>query len=308
MAFVTRMHRFAHRYFALAVLACSCSAALAEHYRLPLLVTSTMPGTSQGVLRIVNGSGESGSVEIHAIDDAGTRFGPATFTLNAGTAVEFDASELASGNAMKGLSPGLGTLPGDVRLEIETDLAIVPSAYVRAANGSLSAMHDTVRAGVAAGGGGGYRYEVPIFNAASDVTQESRLRLINPGGQPAAVTIEGRDDTGAQATGGTVRLTLPGGGARTLTAQQLEAGDAAAMGQTDQADPTHQTDQADGPEAASVTGQLGAGIGRWRLSVSSDRRIQVVNIVSASAGLVVHAAASNLEFVGNFSRGHALRD
>ncbi len=299
MASVTRMHRFAHRYFALAVLACWCSAALAEHYSLPLFVTSTMPGTAQGVLRIVNGSGESGSVEIHAIDDAGTRYGPAAFTLNAGRAVEFDASDLASGNAMKGLSPGLGTLSGDVRLEIETVLQIVPSAYVRAADGSLSAMHDTVRAGVAAGGGGGYRYEVPIFNAASDVTQESRLRLINPGGEPAAITIEGRDDTGAQATGGTVRLTLPGGGARTLTAQQLEAGDAGAM---------DQANQPGQPEAAALAGQLGAGVGRWRLFVSSDRRIQVVNIVSASAGLVVHAAASNLEFVGNFSRGHALRD
>ncbi len=308
MASVTRMHRFAHRYFALAVLACSCSAALAEHYTLPLFVTSTMPGTAQGVLRIVNGSEESGSIEIHAIDDAGTRFGPATFTLNAGTAVEFDASDLATGNAMKGLSPGLGTLPGDVRLEIETEFQILPLAYVRAADGSLSAMHDTVRAGVAAGGGGGYRYEVPIFNAASEVTRESRLRLINPGDQPAAVTIEGRDDTGAQATGGTVRLTLPGGGARTLTAQQLEAGDTGAMGQPGQPGQLNQPNPPGQPEVAAFAGQLGAGVGRWRLSVSSDRRIQVVNIVSASAGLVVHAAASNLEFVGNFSRGHALRD
>ena len=239
------------------------SAALAEHYTLPLFVTSTAPGTAQGVLRIVNGSGESGSVEIHAIDDAGTRYGPAAFTLNAGRAVEFDASDLASGNAMKGLSPGLGTLPGDVRLEIGTALQIVPSAYVRAADGTLSAMHDTVRAAAAAGAGGGYRYEVPIFNAASEVTQESRLRLINPGDRAAAVIIEGRDDTGAAATGGTVQLTLPAGGARTLTAQQLEAGDTAAM---------------------ALTGQLGAGVGRWRLTVASDRPVRVVNVVSAASG------------------------
>lgn len=81
--------------------------------------------------------------------------------------MEFDAAELASGNAMKGLPEGLGTLSGDVRLEIETELQIVPSAYVRAADGTLNAMHDTVRAGVAAGGGGGYHYRVPIFNAAA---------------------------------------------------------------------------------------------------------------------------------------------
>ena len=227
------------------------------------------------MLRILNDTEEFGSVEIYAIDDAGTRTGPATFTLNAFTALEFDASELASGNAMKGLSTGLGTLSGDVRLEIETELQIVPSAYVRAADGTLSAMHDTVRAGTAAGGGGGYRYLVPIFNAASEVTQVSRLRLINPGDQPAAIMIEGRDDTGAAATGGTVELTLPAGRARTLSAQQLEAGDTGAVSQTDA---TGQTGQ------AGLTGRLGAGVGRWRLSVSSDRWIQVVNVVSATSG------------------------
>lgn len=262
------MHRFLRRISVLAALVLWGSAALAGHYTLPLFVASTMPGAAQGLLRIVNGSAETGSVEIRAVDDAGVRYGPAAFTLNGGTAVEFDASDLASGNAMKGLSPGLGTLTGDVRLQIETDLAIVPLAYVRAADGTLSAMHDTVRAGAAAGDGGGYRYEVPIFNAASDVTQESRLRLINPGDQAAAITIGGRDDTGAEATGGTVRLTLPAGGARTLTAQQLEAGDTA------------------------LTGQLGAGVGRWRLSVSSDRRIEVVNIVSASAGYLLNLSTT----------------
>ena len=214
------------RFAALATLALWGSPTLAERYTLPLFVTSTTAGATQGVLRILNDTGESGSVEIHAIDDAGTRFGPATFTLNAWTAVEFDASELASGNAMKGLSTGVGTLSGDVRLVIETELQIVPSAYVRAADGTLSAMHDTERASVSAGGGNGYRYVVPIFNSASDVTQ-------------------------------------------TLTAQQLEAGDTAAMGQTGQ---------------AGLTGRLGAGVGRWRLSVSSDRSIHVVNVVSATSG------------------------
>ena len=53
--------------------------------------------------------------------------------------MEFGAADLVSGNAMKGLFEGLGTLSGDVRLEIETVLQIVPSAYVRAADGTLGA-------------------------------------------------------------------------------------------------------------------------------------------------------------------------
>ena len=266
--------------------------ALAEHYTIPLLVSAPTTGAPQGVLRILNGTDESGTVEIHAVDDAGTRSGPATFTLNASAAAQFTATDLQSGNATLGLTGGIGTDAGDARLEIETDLSIVPLAFVRAADGTLSAMHDTVRElNVDEFGydtGHQYRYNVPIFNSASDVTQVSRLRLINPGDAAAAVTIEGRDDSGAEATGGSVQLTLAAGGAQTLTAQQLEAGDTAIMG------------------------QLGAGTGKWRLAVSSDQPLQVVNIVAASAGYwnnlsttaVPGAAPADLEsfnerFVGN---------
>ena len=233
--------------------------ALAEHYTVPLLVPAGTSGEPQGVVRILNATDESGTVEIYAIDDAGTRSGPATFTLNASAAVQFTATDLASGNATLGLTGGIGSTVGDARLQIETDLSIVPLAFVRAADGTLSAMHDTVRSASVAGSDA-YTYEVPIFNPASDVTQVSRLRLINPGDAAAAVTIGGRDDSGAVATGGQVTLTLAAGGAQTLTAQQLEAGDTA------------------------ITGRLGAGTGKWRLTVMSDRPLQVVNIVAATAG------------------------
>ncbi|MCY4598915.1 MAG: hypothetical protein OXF27_03230, partial [Acidobacteria bacterium] len=234
-------------------------AARGEHYALPLLVTPGTSGDPQGMLRILNGTAESGTVEVYAIDDAGTRTGPATFTLNASAAAEFTATDLQSGNASLGLSGGIGTDMGDVRLLIDTDLEIVPLALVRAADGTQSAMHDTVRA-ASTDGSGQYAYEVPVFNPSTEMIQVSRLRLINMGDAEAAVTIGGRDDTGAAATGGDVTLTLAGGGAKTLTAQQLEAGD------------------------GSVTGRLGAGTGKWRLSVSSDRPLQVVNIVASSAG------------------------
>ena len=235
-----------------------CGAALAEHYTVPLFVTSTESGAATGLVRIVNGTEESGTVEIHAIDDAGARTGPATFTLNASAAAEFTAADLAAGNAALGLTGGIGTVTGDARLEIETDLQIVPLAYVRAPDGTLSAMHDTVRAGTASGGT--HRYLVPAFNLSTEMVHISRLRLINPGAAAAAVTIVGRDDSGTAAGGGEVTLTLAAGGARTLTAQQLEAGD------------------------TGITGRLGAGTGRWRLLVSSDRPLAVVNVVASTAG------------------------
>ena len=234
-------------------------AAQSERYTIPLLVSAPTTGAPQGVLRILNGTDDSGTVAIYAISDAGTRSGPANFTLNASAAVQLTAEDLQSGNATLGLTGGIGTSVGDARLEIETDLSIVPLAFVRAADGTLSAMHDTVRA-ASVDGSDEYTYEVPVFNPSSEVTQVSRLRLINPGDAAAAVTISGRDDIGAAATGGDVTLTLSAGGAQTLTAQQLEAGDTA------------------------ITGQLGAGTGKWRLTVSSDRLLQVLNIVAATAG------------------------
>ena len=242
----------------------SASEAQAEHYTIPLLVPATTFDAPQGVLRILNRTQESGTVQIYAIDDAGTRSGPAIITLNASAAVELGAQDLQSGNAAMGLTGGIGADVGDARLAIETDLHIEPLAYVRAADGTLSAMHDTAREfNVAEFGydtGHQYRYDVPIFNPASDATQVSRLRLINPGDGLAAVTISGRDDSGAAASGGDVTLTLAAGAARTLTVQQLEAGD------------------------SIISGQLGAGVGKWRLTVSSDRPLQVVNLVAATAG------------------------
>ncbi len=236
------------------------AVAMAEHYTVPLLVPAGTSDGPQGVVRILNGTAESGVVEIYAINDAGIRSGPATFTLNASAAAEFTATDLASGSGALGLTGGIGTDVGDARLQIETELAIVPLAFVRAADGTQSAMHDTVRGASATDGSDGHTYEVPIVNPSSDVTQVSRLRLINPGDAPAAVSIAGRDDSGAAATGGEVTLMLAAGAAQTLTAQQLEAGDTA------------------------ITGRLGAGTGKWRLTVASDQPLQVINIVAATTG------------------------
>ena len=252
----------------LAGLVLCCGVVLAERYAVPLLAPPGASGGPQGVLRIVNGSAESGTVTIYAIDDAGMRSGPAAFTLNASAAAEFTAAELQSGNAARGLAGGIGAAAGDARLVIETDLDIVPLAFVRAADGTLSAMNETVRAGAAQAGR--YLYDVPVFNPAADAVQASRLRLINPGDTAAAVTIAGLDDGGTAASGGDVTLTLPAGGARTLTAPQIEAGD------------------------AGLTGRLGApGLGRWRLTVTADQPLQVMNIVAASAGYWSNLSAAS---------------
>ncbi len=270
--------------FLLAGLLFFAPAALAETYELPLFVSRTDSG-QQGVLRVLNYSDEAGTVEIHAINDAGLRAGPAMLSLDALASVDLEAADLVSGNGAKGLAGGLGALSGDVRLEFDTDLRIQYLARLRSADGTGIAIHDLVRLEPVEVEGG-FEYLVPMFNPATNMVQESQLRLINSTDLAAAVVIEGRDATGAAATGGSVRLTLSAGAAIRLTAQQLEAGD------------------------ASITGRLGAGSGSWRLRVSSDRPIGVVNLVVASTGrldnlstvgLVGNAPSSQSAFYARFA-------
>ena len=245
------------------------SSALGETYRLPLFVSETVSGQT-GVLRIHNESDASGAVTIYSFDDDGTRSSAATLTLAAGEAFEFEASDLESGNVSNGLTGGLGALQGDVRLEIHTDLSIKAFAYLRTADGTLSVLHDEVRERLVAERGG-YEYHVPVFNPAQNMAQASRLRLINAGSEPATVIIEGSDDTGAEALGGAVSLALIAGGARTLDAQELEAG------------------------AAGLTGQLGAGSGKWRLMVTSDQPLMVVSLVTSSTGRLDNLSSSGVD-------------
>ena len=243
---------------ALAIIFLCWSATHAEQYAIPLFQAPGTSGDPQGVLRLVNEAAVAATVEIYAIADDGTRAGPATIALGASAAVEFDATELQSADAARGLSGGLGSMSGDVRLSIDSDAPIVPLAFVRASDGALSAMHDTVRPALAAGAP--YSYEISVFNPSTEAGQASRLRLINPGDAQAAVTVGGRDDSGAAASGGDVTLAIPAGGARTLTAQQLEAG------------------------GTGLTGRLGTGTGKWRLTVASDRPLRVVNVAVSAAG------------------------
>ena len=97
-----------------------------------------------------------------------------------------------------------------------------------------------------------------IFNPGKNTNQVSRLRLINPGAERTEVRIEGIDDEG-QSPGEAVVLSLDGGASRTLSAKELEAG-------------------------TGVSGGLGTGKGKWRLVVSADAPIEVLNTLSTPTG------------------------
>ena len=209
---------------------------------------------NEGLVRIDNRSDRAGTVRITAIDDTGERFGPVTLTLGARGAVNFRSRHLEQGNASKGLPVGVGDGEGDWRLELTTGLDVVSYAYVRTAEGFVSPMYDKVIVSE------GKSARIPFFNPGSNTRRVSLLRLINPGSEAAEVALLAIDDEGTE--GGPVRLTLPAGVSRTLTAQDLEAG------------------------GDDFEGSFGDGKGKWRLSVTSNVPIAVMNLLRSPSGLL----------------------
>ena len=231
------------------------------HGNVPLFVAASNP-TQQGFVRITNYTDGPGTVHIVAIDDAGRRFGPIDITLDALATVHFNSDDLENGNPEKGLSEGVGSGQGDWRLELDTELDMVTMlAYVRTSDGFLTSVHDVARSAQ-------NFHHVPIFNPASNDNQRSSLRLVNPGVVDAEVVIAGLDDLGRPPPNGGVRLTLPAGEARTISAQDLER------------------------SGTGFKGRFGDGSGKWQLSVSANRSIQVVSLLESPTGNLTNLSTS----------------
>ena len=224
----------------------------------------------QGFARVINHSERAGTVEITAIDDQGTTFGPVSLAINAKATVHFNSGDLENGNAAKGLPTGTGSGDGDWRLRLSSDLDLEALAYIRTpADGFLTSMHDLVTEGDDG------RHRVPIFNPGSNIDQVSRLRLINPGDRTATVTITGIDDAGAS-PGGEVEVSVPARASTTLDAAELEA--------------------------VATDDGLGDGAGKWQLFVASDTPIQVVSLMAlAGTGHLTNlsTAPANVDAAGH---------
>ena len=215
----------------------------------------------EGFARIINHSDTAGTATIHGIDDGGKTYGPIKLALKRHGAAHFNSSDLESGNRKKGLSGGLGDGKGSWRLLISSDLDIESLAYVRTSDGFVTPMHEVVRENALG-------QHVPFFNPASNRRRISRLRLVNPTGDPVRVTVSGRDDAGRPPSGSPVHLTLAPGEARSVTARELESG------------------------GSGLRGRLGDGAGKWQLFVSSDASIEVASLLESPAGHLANLSAS----------------
>ncbi len=241
----------------LALLLPNSPTALAAEHDVPLFMRASHD-RQEGFVRIINRSDEDGAVRVRAIDDSGRTFDPVSLSLGARQALHFNSDDLETGNAQKGIT-GTGSGTGNWRLKLESSLDIEVLAYVRTTDGFLSSMHDLVRKPST-------NHLVPTFNPGDNHNQVSRLRLINPSANDAAVTVVGVDDQGSRTP--PVSLTLSAREARSITAQQLESGH------------------------SSLNGRLGDGNGKWRLFVSADAPIQVMSLLESPTGHLTNLSTS----------------
>ena len=219
----------------------------------PLFPSASDAQGRQGFARVVNHGDEPGEATIEAFDDDGTSRGPLTLALGARQAVHFNSADLENGDSGKGLSGSTGPGVGDWRLELDSGLDIEVLSYIRTGDGFLTAMHDTAPEGDDV-------HRVPIFNPGSNVNQQSLLRLVNPGDTDASVKITGTDDKG-RSPGDGATASIPARSSATYTAAELESGN-----------------------AEGLTGSIGDGSGKWRLTVESEQDIVAMGLLSSPAG------------------------
>lgn len=237
-----------------------CLSTFAETHDVPLFMAAS-DTVRQGFVRVINHSDAQGTVEISAVDDTGHSPPAVTLTMEPDGVVHFNSNDLERGNANKGLSGGVGTGSGDWRLTLDSSLVIETLAYVRSSTGFVTPLHDVALVSDTT-------HYVPIFNPGSNVNQQSKLRMINPGTATARVTINGLDDRGQRS--GTVSVTVGPRAALTLTSAELEAG----------------------PQDAE--GALGDGQGKWRLYVAAAQPIQVMSLLDLPGGYLSNLSASRL--------------
>ena len=210
------------------------------------------PGSRQGFVRVANHDGRAGEVRILPVDDAGQAGGELTLSIGAGQTVHFNSDDLETGNPSKGLTGGAGDGRGDWRLALRSDLDLEVLAYVRTRDGFLTSMHDVAKQNAEG-------HQVPTFNPASNYNQRSLLRVSNLGSEDAEVTISGVDDHGAS-PGTEVVAQVRAGVSLLLTADDLEVG------------------------GSGLTGALGDGQGKWRLTVRSAGELSVMSLLASPGG------------------------
>ena len=224
-------------------------------------VAPAQSGFDRTLVRVLNDAAHEVTVQVTGYDDTGRRFGPKPLSVAPYRVVTLTSATLEEGGVWGGLAgapgfDGLGDGTGWWRLLLSAGQPFRAGMYYRTADQFIAELTAPVIA--TQDTAGRHRSDVEFFNPGSNTATVSLLRLANTADSAAEVTIAGRDDSGRAAPGGTVRLRLPAGAAMTLPAAELEGG------------------------SGRLTGRLGDGEGKWRLTVTADRPLLVMSLLHAT--------------------------
>ena len=224
--------------------------------RVPFLPSASREPAQRGILRLASHDSRATVVSIAAFDDTGRRFGPIALPLQAGHTAELSSSDIEQGNPVKGLPRGIGAGQGDWRLVVRSPAELHATAYAETAEGLRSQLARVPESP------NGSR-SVPLFPSAQ-ADAPGILRLSNPSAEPAAVAITARNDTGQPAE---VRLAVPPGASRWLTAFDMESG-------------------------RGVAGALGNAAGHWRLAIHAPPSVHALALSTNATGTLTSLSSS----------------
>ena len=238
---------------------CETSLSWFERDAIPLFLSAS-DSKRESFARVVNRSEHKTDIRITAIDDAGTNYGPLTYNINGNSVLHVNSRDLEERLIEEF---GEHQPEGDWRLVIHSlSKHIESQSYIRTTDGFVTSMHD-----VCDNYWSGQGLFVFFFNPASNAAQRSRLRLTNPHDSDMEAIITGLDDEG-KSPGTKVRLVVPAGASKSITAEELEAG------------------------AEGLEGALGNGNGKWRLWVQSEKRLYVMSLLENPTGHLTNLSTS----------------
>ncbi|MBV1907318.1 MAG: peptidylprolyl isomerase [Pseudomonadales bacterium] len=215
----------------------------------------------QSFLRVINTTGQTSTVSIAGVDDAGNiaLSGDVSFELGGNRSLQINASDLEQGNANKGLMGMLGAGSGRWRLTVSADTDIEVMSLIRTPDGFLTNLSRTTPkvSGI---------NKVFMFNPGSNLNQRSSLRIVNNSGTPGNASITGIDDSGNTAPGDTIALSISANSAVEITAQDIENGNA----------------------QLGLEGALGDGAGKWRLEINSDLDLKIQSLLNTTEGFLTN--------------------
>ena len=222
------------------------------------LFNSADSSDAASLLRLTNRSAQALMADITGIDDTGASpGGVVSVEVGAHESVVLTAAELEAGDT--NLLGALGDGEGQWRLRIASDGDLAVMNLVETPDGHLANLSGATATTVPAR----ETHVVDRFPSSSDISNgQGVVRIVNSSERPASVRIEPHDSTGWRYP--PLTLTLGANEAANLGALDLELGNA----------------------AKGLAGSAGPGTGAWRLAISSDSDIEVLNYTRFPNGLL----------------------